>query len=542
MTKTVSDEIVVWQDHLIQTRFTINGAVFLNLVVQTNSGYACFLEQSLNPPTVTTSTIPSRSFSQRFVSLFRIAGRFSLGGKSALRYGISEAKPHAHAVEGTVHLASSIMTPQLPVEVWRQIFSLLIQVPGVLLSDRLDPFYETCSSDVYWNMTPSTRLALLLVSKDWYSIVSEYIHEYILLTCSKQVAIFADRLEKSKAADGAHALGSLTRRVDVQLHNSHLDDASHLARLLRCTPNLEIFINSNFYMSLTPTSQAIPPPMQTPTVVIQALLMTCPHSLRRVEWTCNESPGWSDLMDILRDLRNLRSLTLANIYGSFSEKPRQEHLILPNLRTLVLGDSPSFSHASLGNVPLNTLLLMLSKSPDQLPCLYRLEGFSPFSPDFLHTHGHKIRIVRTVAYTPLLPEIIAKCPNLETFVTIFPHQQLDNLYHPSLKRIGIFPISEDLVGVPVQIFAAYIMKPLEDLMCQIEESNLPKLTQIRIRNTGTLAGVTEHAWFIQKWRHRWGSRGVRFDDKDGNPFQADIPQTSDGLEVYHALASALDFF
>ncbi|KAF8553320.1 hypothetical protein OG21DRAFT_1442110 [Imleria badia] len=426
--------------------------------------------------------------------------------------------------------------PSLPVEVWRHIFSLLIRVPGVLLSDRLDPFSETRGADVYWTMAPSTRTALLLVNKDWYSIVSELIHEHIHLTSSTQVIIFANRLEQSKAEDGVRALGSLTRRVDVQLHNPHPDDGRHLARLLRCTPNLEIFINSNFYMSLTPSAQTILPPTQTPHEVIQALL-TCAHSLCRVEWTCNESPGWSDLMDLLRELRGLRSLTLANIYGTFPEKPRQEHLILPNLRTLILGDSPSFSHASLGNVPLNTLLLMLSKSPEQLPCLHRLEGFSPFSPDFLRTHGHKIRIVRTVAYTPLLPEIIAKCPNLETFVTIFPHQQLDNLYHPTLKRIGIFPISEDLVGVPIQIFAAYIMKPLEDLMCQIEESNLPKLRQIRIRNTGTLAGVVEHAHFIQKWRKRWGSRGVRFDDKDGSPFQSEIPGESGGDLVPHSRGS-----
>ncbi|KAF8438992.1 hypothetical protein L210DRAFT_3542937 [Boletus edulis BED1] len=412
--------------------------------------------------------------------------------------------------------------PPLPVEVWRHIFSLLIRVPDAFRSDRLDPFSQSRRADAYWTVAPSTRIAFLLVSKDWYSMVSELIHEHIHLTCSKQVVIFADRLEHSKTNDGVRALGSLTRRVDVQLHNLHPDDARHLARLLRCTPNLEIFINRNFYMSLTPSAQTILPATQTPSEVIQALLMTCARSLHRVEWTCNESPGWSDLMDLLRELPGLRSLTLTNIYGSLPKKTRQDHLILPNLRTFIFGDSPSFSHASLGNVPLNTLLLMLSKSPDQLPCLQRLEGFSPFSPDFLRIHGHRIRTVRTVAYTPLLPEIIAECPNLETFVTIFPHQQLENFYHPTLRRIGIFPISEDIVGVPVQIFTAYIMKPLEDLMCQIEESNLPKLRQIRIRNTGTLAGVVEHAVFIQKWRQRWSSRGVRFDDKDGNPFQSDI--------------------
>ncbi|KIJ61809.1 hypothetical protein HYDPIDRAFT_42314 [Hydnomerulius pinastri MD-312] len=416
--------------------------------------------------------------------------------------------------------------PSLPVEVWRHIFALVVRVPGALLSDRLDPFSESREVDVYWNKDFPSRSALLLVCKDWHSIATELIHEHIHLTSMKQAILLADRLEKSKAQDGQHALGSLTRRVDVQLHNPVPQDSKNLARLLRCTPNLEIFINSNFYMTLTPNSQTIHPLRQTSSEVIRALLSTSSHSLRRVEWTCNESPAWSDLMDVLRDLRGLRSLTLANIHGSFPEKPRQEHLILPSLKTLILGDSPSFSHASLGNVPLNTLLTMLSESPDQLPCLQRLEGFSPFSPEFLRTHGSKIRIVRTVAYTPLLPEIISKCPNLETFITIFPHQQLEHLYHPSLKRIGIFPISEDVVGVPVQIFAAYIMKPLEDLMCQIEESDLPKLVQVRLRNTGTLAGVVDHPIFIQKWWSRLNSRGVRFDDKDGQPFQMSSSGTS----------------
>lgn len=513
--------MAVWQDLPIQTRFTINGAH------GTNHSSSRFITRDL--------IFRLADHCARRVALSRIAILSGLGGKLGLCRVTCAATPHApHPGRHSTPIMAPL--PPLPVEVWRHIFSLLIRIPGVLQTDRLDPFSETCGSDVYWNMTPSTRSALLLVNKDWYSIVSKLIHEHIHLTCSKQVVIFADRLEKSKTIDGVRALGSLTRRVDIQLYNPRPDDARHLARLLRCTPNLETFINSNFYtgMSLTPGSQTLTLfPTQTPTEVIQALLMTCPHSLRRVEWTCNESPGWSDLLDILRHLHGLRTLTLVNIHGSFSEKPRQEHLILPNLRTLILGDSPSFCHASLGNVPLNTLLLMLSKSSDQLPCLRRLEGFSPFSPDFLQTHGHKIRIVRTVAYTPLLPEIIAKCPNLETFVTIFPHQQLDNLYHPSLKRIGIFPISEDLVGVPVQIFAAYIMKPLEDLMCQIEESDLPKLAQIRIRNTGTLAGVVEHARFIQKWQYRWNARGVRFDDKDGNPFEPEIPGNArDGLGAH----------
>ncbi|KAH7887064.1 hypothetical protein F5I97DRAFT_1807520 [Phlebopus sp. FC_14] len=422
--------------------------------------------------------------------------------------------------------------PRLPTELWRQIFSLIIRKPGVLLADRVDPFSELRERDMYWSQKLPTRSTLLLVCKEWHAIVIELVHEYLHLAYPRQVAVLASRLERSKTDDGQRALGSLTRRIDVRMHNPTPRDFRNISRVLRCTPNLEIYVNANLHMTFTSTIQALHPVTQTSSEIVEALMNTCARSLRRVEWSCNESPSWDDLMDLLRGLRGLQSLTLANIHGSFPERPRTEHLILPSLKTFILGDSPSFSHASLGNVPLNTLLKMLSESSDQLPCLQRLEGFSPFSPDFLRTHGHKIRIVQTVAYTPLLPEIIAKCPNLETFITIFPHQQLDLLSHTSLKHIGIFPISEDRGGVPPQLYNAYIMKPLDDLMNQIEDSYLPNLVQIRIKNIGTLAGVVGFPIFVQKWWAHWNARGVRFDDKDGKSFQMSISGASDSTALH----------
>ncbi|KAI6019937.1 hypothetical protein F5J12DRAFT_495270 [Pisolithus orientalis] len=411
--------------------------------------------------------------------------------------------------------------PNIPVEVWRHIFVQIIRIPGLLLTDRTDPFSPVREADLFCDRDLRTRVAMLLVCKGWHGMISELIHEHVHLTSVCQVDIMASRFERSKLYDGRRHLGTHTRRIDISIHNPTPKVMTNLARILRCTPNLEIFTNSNSYTTLSVGSQYISPPFCTSSDVIQAILSTSASSLRRLEWTCNECPSWDDLMLLLRALHGLCSLTLANIYGSYPERIKREYLILPNLRTLILGDSPSFSHASLGNVPLNTLLTMLSDSSDQLPCLQRLEGFSPFSPTFLSTHGYKIRIIRTVAYTPLLPDIIAKCTNLETFITIFPHQFLDQLTHSSLRRIGIFPISEDVVGVPAQIFNAYIMKPLEDLMCQIEQSDLPSLAHVRLRNVGTLAGVVNYPVFIRKWQDRWRSRDVRFDDKGGQSFDAD---------------------
>ncbi|KAG1802289.1 uncharacterized protein HD556DRAFT_811344 [Suillus plorans] len=361
----------------------------------------------------------------------------------------------------------------LPVELWRPILASLVRSPGVLSSDRQDPFSEVRDIVIFLNRDVKTHSALLLVCKVWHNVVIELIHEHLHLTSAEQVAIIANRFEESRRHSIKHPLGTCTRRIDFQLSNPSDQCLNALVRILRCTPNIEILVNSNYYMALNPTFHITPPQAQTRTEIINALLETCSSSLRRIEWTSNEYPSWSDLMHVLQTATGITSLTLANIYGNLTERP-SHYLTLPNLKTLVLGDSPSFSHASLGNVPLNAFLTMLAKSPEQLPSLQRLEGFSPFSPDFLRTHGP--------------------------------------------KRIGIFPISEDPVGVPQAIFSAYIMKPLEDLLCQIDESQLPKLTQVRIRNIGTLANITEHPLFLQRWWKRWDSRGVRFDDKDGRPF------------------------
>lgn len=417
-----------------------------------------------------------------------------------------------------VNLGRMGVLRDLPVEVWRQILASLIRSPGVLLSDRQDPFSEVRDIDLFLNKDVKTQTALRLVCRDWYDVVAELAYEHLHFTSLEQVTAVANRIEESRKRSRMNPLGMSVLRIDLKLHNPSEQCSKALARILSCTPNLEVLVNDNYYVARNTNFHAITPQAQTPTEIIDVLVTTCSRSLRRVEWTANEYPSWGDLMRVLRRATGIRSLTLANIYGPLTEKPSNQFLILPNLKTLVLGDNASFSHASLGNVPLNALLTMLSKAPEQLPSLERLEGFSPFSPDFLRTHGSKVRIVRTVAYTPLLHEIIATCPNLDTFITIFPHHILDLLSHPSLKRIGIFPINEDLVGVPPAIFSAYIMKPLEDLLCQIDESHLPKLAQIRIRNLGPLANIMDHPIFLQRWWKRWHLKGVRFDDKDGRPF------------------------
>ncbi|KAH7912168.1 hypothetical protein BJ138DRAFT_1148908, partial [Hygrophoropsis aurantiaca] len=413
--------------------------------------------------------------------------------------------------------------PNLPVEIWRQILTLIIRIPGLLCVDKQDPFIQSVEFEPHAGQL-SHRATLLLVCTDWHATVKQLIHEHIIITTEQQLYSLITTLKAPPDPRYRCTLGHYTRRIDLQLQNPSAKANTVTAQILRRTPHLEIFINGNYHNNNISGSRV----KQCSSEIISTLSTLCAPSLRRVEWTCNDCPSWSDLMLLLRSLSELRSLTVANLYGTVFERFRPERISLPQLRTLEVGNTPSFSHASLGNAPLNALLTTLSLSPDQLPSLQRLEGFSPFSPDFLLAHGRKIRIVRTVAQTPLLPQIIAQCPNLDTFIAVFPYKLTVPLSHPTLRRIGIFPVAENSIGVPAQIFNSYVMTPLTELLQQIDRSTLPKLAQVRIRNTGTLADVTNYPGSLQTWWRRWNIRGVRFEDKNGRPFQ-DVESDEDAL-------------
>ncbi|KAH7920184.1 hypothetical protein BV22DRAFT_1199082 [Leucogyrophana mollusca] len=404
--------------------------------------------------------------------------------------------------------------PNLPVEIWRQILTMIVRIPGLLSLDKQDPFEHSPEVEFHTDQL-SHRVALLLVCKDWHEVVTRLMHEHIIVTTEQQLSYIVEQLQSRRTVFERCPLGLCTRRIDLQLQSPDARVKKLIVRLLRCTPNLEIFINGNLHIDIHSGSRLT----HCGSEVIKTLSTISAPTLRRVEWIYNDCPSWSDLMLLLRSTPNLRSLAIANIHGSSTENFRPEMLSLPHLRTLEIGNTPSFSHASIGNAPLNALLSTLSISPDQLPSLQRLEGFSPFSPDFLRAHGPKIRIVRTVAQTPLLPQIIAQCPNLDTFIAVFPHQLTVPLSHPTLRRIGIFPVTENPIEVPPQIFDSYVMSPLCDLLDQIDKSVLPKLTHLRIRNAGTLADVTNYPVSLQKWWRRWNIKGVRFEDKNGRPFQ-----------------------
>jgi hypothetical protein len=359
------------------------------------------------------------------------------------------------------------------------------------------------------------------VCRAWKEVLTELLCEYLVVYGRWDLSTIVERFEASKQASVASdgnglGVGAWVKRIDFRMHRQDMDlpcaeTTAKVARLLRCTPNLEIYVNSNGRNTMAPG--------RTNSLVIEALITYCGNSLRRLDWNFSECPVWCDLALLLRGTPNLETLRIITIYGQSIPLPDDTLITLKNLKSISLGmpnNTPPYLPHSW-----DPLLSCLSVSPDQLPCLERFD-INPFPSDaFFAIHGYKLRILRTNSsdILPYLPSALDFCPNLHSLV-IPPNLDIClPQSHSSIERIGIFPLVEYPVEVPERIYEAHVIAPMEECLMLLEQMFLPKLKLMKVRNLGSLANVVDHPLLLQFWWRRWNIRGVRFEDKMGKSFE-----------------------
>jgi len=445
--------------------------------------------------------------------------------KCSEKTGIDEEPhlPNTAAKKGSPHIpnpTSKPGSPHLPVELWRRIFTFLVRIPGSLVTDCADPFIA--SSNPYhhdeFSIEDRVLLRMTTVCRAWKEVLSELIYEYIIIYNRWDLAATVERFEASRKACNGKGLGigAWVKRIDFRMYRQDVDlpcveNTTKIIRLIRCTPNLEIYVNSN--------GRNYQAPGRTHPKVIEALITYCGNSLRRVDWNLSEVPSWPDLSVLLQGAPNLEALGLITVYGQSIPLPDNTLLTMKYLKYISLGtpnNAPPYIPHSW-----DPLLSCFCISTDQLPRLERLD-ISPFPSDaFFTAHGHKLRILRTNSPDPMpyLPFALDFCSNLHSLV-IPPN--LDICLpesHPSIERIGIFPLVEDPVVAPERIYEAHVIAPFEECLMLLEQMSLPKLRLVKVRNVGSLADVVDHPLLLQFWWRRWNIRGVIFEDKMGKSFE-----------------------
>jgi len=408
--------------------------------------------------------------------------------------------------------------PPLPSEIWRKVIGYTARLAGANTIELDEAFGPPHWNEEYPEIDLGLfydRRSLSLVCSSWRDVVTEISAEYIVVYSAKQLKRLIKKLGTEKNSNGKK-LGDWTTRIHFKILGEY--NPQTVVRLFRCTPNLLIYTNKN-----GPADQ---PVRCTPIEVLKGLIVYCGKTLRRVEWSGpGEPPRFQDLSYFCNNLPNLTTLRLMAIYSY----PMPEHgapplLRLPTLKTLSLGIIPEpIELQPEYAVTWDPLLRYLSLQPSQLPVLERFDCdlFPTLTMSFFDMHGHKLRVFRTTTCfaDAALPEAVAACPNLHHLVishgaevVAFPQ------YHPKLEKICIIPSIEVDVGVPHKIFEHAVMTPLDSMLKAIEVMTAPRLSEVRLRNSGAFVDVINEATWLNYWWRRWNIRGIQFLDKAGTSY------------------------
>ena len=448
---------------------------------------------------------------------------------------------------GRVNVASKWITPehalaknpafQLPVELWRRILAPLAQTPGYDACDFPDPFVNTSKAYNHDEFSPEERVEVLRlteVCQTWREIILESMAQYIVVYRLDDLRAVVRRFEDSKkaavkAGTNGLGLGRLTRRIDFRMHRKDPREScwkvtiDTIIRLFELTPNLEIYVNSN--------GSNFNLPLRSNPRMMEALVRLHGSRLRRVEWNHAECPSWPDLATFLMGTPNLQALNLTTIYAIQHSVPEDRIITLKRLTHLSLGmPNTAIPHLPRSWGPMLSALSCHTDpysipgtggGNDQLPAITHL-AINPFpSPHFFVAHGRKLRSLRTNSrgVLPHLPDALGLCEYLHTLV-IPPTPGLCILQnHPSIERIGIFPVRDTTIEVPARMFNIFIMLPLEETLLLVEGMTLPRLKAVRVKNMGAMKPVEDKSLTMQAWWRRWNIRGVRFEDTMGTSFE-----------------------
>ncbi|TDL18784.1 hypothetical protein BD410DRAFT_467733 [Rickenella mellea] len=437
----------------------------------------------------------------------------------------------------------SVQRTILPIEIWRRILSLACRLPGSLSFEAPDPFISGSPlvlTDEEKAENTRHKIDVQLVCRAWRVICLEFSYESLVVCCRKHTLPLLNTLEGSKAEDpDARGHGWWTREIkfeigscpDIPVTSGGPNMNAIVVRILRCTPNLAIYLNNNGF------GKALG--KHTHPTIMNALGRHCGLSLRRLEWSASESPRWDDLEVLLFETPRLRTLSVLHMIQTPTPHPRKP-LTLKYLHSLSLGPFPTPIGVKIPTWDTVLAAFTQTPSPDelQLPSLTSL-SITPINfvipksstERFFLYYGPHLRTLRTSDLTPrdLFDSAFvapgSSNPSLRTILNLSPHLRslvfnpLQPIAYPTehacLERVAVYPPSEHPVSVPLRMYASQVQLPLDTLFEQLVGGAFPSLKVVRLRDQGAFGFLGRTTEWLEQWRKQWDEKGIRFENRDG---------------------------
>ncbi|KAF9462441.1 hypothetical protein BDZ94DRAFT_1283038 [Collybia nuda] len=348
--------------------------------------------------------------------------------------------------------------PDLPLEIWLEIFQFATYVHQHVTIVPLDPFsMKRVSTNVMGVNTPTlsmrTKLSLVLVCRSWRRISVQMLYEHLVIRSPARAnAILsvlrnsAQRLQYDDRETGKiysfPGYGMWTRHVEIFTHARGAHDIRYLQsifHILQVCPNLRTLSGTWVH----------PLPLE----FLNAIAILYGPSLEALYWGELTTFPTITTPEFLGSFQSLRVLDLRNYVGNefvvgsetsprISSLPKVQHLIM-STHSRSVAVATALSLPSLRNLTIKTMSIKTNTS-DLLLAFLKVHGRSLIcidlpSPSVDSDPDPDTAVFRRSA-SHLNPDIFLRpdlCPNLDTFTfpTISP--PLGTHVHHSIRRIGL---------------------------------------------------------------------------------------------------------
>ncbi|KAF8236028.1 hypothetical protein L208DRAFT_1358023 [Tricholoma matsutake] len=419
--------------------------------------------------------------------------------------------------------------PDLPLEIWMEIFQLATYVHQQSTIAPLNPFtLRRVSTNVMAVNVPSlsarTKLSLVLVCRSWRRIAIQIFYEYVVIRSPARATALLAVLRSSRAAyddggDSQHhniGYGQWTRHIEVYTHARGTNELQYLQTLFhifQACPNLHML--SGMWNHPLPVE------------FLDAISRLYGQSLQGLYWNevCPIDHPPVATPQFLASFRSLGILDLRNfVGGAISNNPGEcfPRPSLPRLQDLIISTYPqsltlatALSLPALRNLTVKTAV---SGEPplDLLIAFLQVHGPALVSVDIPSPSADSEPEPDTALLRRNLPHINPDiflqpdiCPNLVSFAFPTTSPPLGAHVHRSLRRIG-------LRGVRAESLYPDKRTSTRGHLMSITPSRYPNLELVR--TVGFLVDADTDSLtkdiFIW-WAERFEKHGIDFLDGEG---------------------------